>query len=335
MAQLNEVIFPTGDYIIDTHTYYGTCTTAGATTAKAVTCADFTTPMTDCPAGTSVRVKFTHGNTAEAPTLNINSQGAKPIVKYGTTEPGASTGCSWRADSIVTFTYDGTNWIMNDVNDFAKTVFITDTSPSSGEWYNLVFTGDIVADTPYYLRGSKGVEVYMREGTEDVNGYAVLVAGNTLASGTAGNKTGIIRLCARDTNHYVQIRADYDTAANVDHTLPGTAGTILNTGTTSYSQTYANTGTKIGTITINNTATDIYAPTPTSDTKNTAGSTDTSSKIYLIGATSQADSPQTYSDNEVYVTSGVLTTKSVQVGGTSGGTMQYNSSTESIDFVFA
>ena len=73
----------------------------------------------------------------------------------------------------------------------------------------------------------------------------------------------------------------------------------------------------------------------TTDTKNTAGSTDTSSKIYLIGATSQAANPQTYSDNEVYATSGVLTTKSVQVGGTTGGTMQYNSSTESIDFVFA
>ena len=45
------------------------------------------------------------------------------------------------------------------------------------------------------------------------------------------------------------------------------------------------------------------------DTKNTAGSTDTSSKIYLIGATSQAVNPQTYSDNEVFATSGVLTAK--------------------------
>ena len=72
----------------------------------------------------------------------------------------------------------------------------------------------------------------------------------------------------------------------------------------------------------------------TTDTKNTAGSTDTSSKIYLIGATSQAANPQTYSDNEVYATNGVLTTKSVQVGGTAA-TMQYNSTTQSIDFVFA
>ena len=75
--------------------------------------------------------------------------------------------------------------------------------------------------------------------------------------------------------------------------------------------------------------------TPTdSDTLNTAGSTDTSSKIYLVGATSQAANPQTYSDDEVYVTSGVLTTKSVQVGGGSA-TLQYNSTTQSIDFIFA
>ena len=40
--------------------------------------------------------------------------------------------------------------------------------------------------------------------------------------------------------------------------------------------------------------------TPT-NTKNTAGSTDTSSKIYLIGATSQAANPQTYSHDTAYV----------------------------------
>ena len=38
-----------------------------------------------------------------------------------------------------------------------------------------------------------------------------------------------------------------------------------------------------------------------SDTKNTAGATDTSDKIYLIGATSQTDNPQTFSHNTVYV----------------------------------
>ena len=43
-----------------------------------------------------------------------------------------------------------------------------------------------------------------------------------------------------------------------------------------------------------------------SDTKNTAGSTDTTSKIFLIGATSQAANPQTYSDSEIYVQNGTL-----------------------------
>ena len=45
---------------------------------------------------------------------------------------------------------------------------------------------------------------------------------------------------------------------------------------------------------------DINADTNT-DTKNTAGSTDTSSKIFLIGATSQAANPQTYSHDTAYV----------------------------------
>lgn len=49
-------------------------------------------------------------------------------------------------------------------------------------------------------------------------------------------------------------------------------------------------GTSLGTVTV-----------PDNDTKNTAGSTDTSSKIFLIGATSQAANPQTYSHDTAYV----------------------------------
>lgn len=54
------------------------------------------------------------------------------------------------------------------------------------------------------------------------------------------------------------------------------------------------------------------------DTKNTAGSTNTSSKIFLIGATSQAANPQTYSHDTAYVgTNGHLysASKEVLVGG--------------------
>lgn len=54
--------------------------------------------------------------------------------------------------------------------------------------------------------------------------------------------------------------------------------------------------------------------TQDNDTKNTAGSTDTSSKIYLIGATSQGDNPQTYSHDTVYVdTDGCLYSNGTKV----------------------
>lgn len=50
------------------------------------------------------------------------------------------------------------------------------------------------------------------------------------------------------------------------------------------------------------------------DTKNTAGSTNTSSKIYLVGATSQAANPQTYSHDTAYVgTDGHLYSNSAKV----------------------
>ena len=68
------------------------------------------------------------------------------------------------------------------------------------------------------------------------------------------------------------------------------------------------------------------------DTKNTAGSTDTSSKIFLVGATSQAANPQTYSDNQVYATNGQLNGNSVRIA--EKVTLQYDSNTEAINFVF-
>ena len=88
-----------------------------------------------------------------------------------------------------------------------------------------------------------------------------------------------------------------------------------------------------GTVNGHTVAADVPSDASFTDTKNTAGATDTSSKIFLVGATAQTANPQTYSDNEVYATSGVLTTKSVQVGGTAV-TLQFNTTTESLDFVF-
>ena len=70
------------------------------------------------------------------------------------------------------------------------------------------------------------------------------------------------------------------------------------------------------------------------DTKNTAGSTDTSSKIYLIGATTQAANPQTYSQDTTYVdTDATLASTKVRVA--EKCTLQFNTTTNALDFVFA
>lgn len=62
------------------------------------------------------------------------------------------------------------------------------------------------------------------------------------------------------------------------------------------------------------TATLTIPSNPNVDTKNTAGSTNTSSKIYLIGATSQGANPQTYSHDTAYVgTDGCLYSGSQKV----------------------
>lgn len=85
--------------------FYGTCATAAGTQAKVVTCANFVLAN-----GAILFVKFTYGQTFNgAPTLNVNSTGAKPVKSVGTTD---SVRYSWLAGEVVGFVYDGTNFVM-------------------------------------------------------------------------------------------------------------------------------------------------------------------------------------------------------------------------------
>ena len=65
-----------------------------------------------------------------------------------------------------------------------------------------------------------------------------------------------------------------------------------------YDLTAPNFNGKINNHTVNS---DVPSDAVFTDTKNTTGSTDTSSKIFLVGATSQAANPQTYSHDTAYV----------------------------------
>lgn len=90
-------------------TAYGYCETAAGTVAKTVDMTGFTLIE-----GATVFIKFKNSNSAESPTLNVNSTGAKPIVQYGTTAVGTSVATSgWKAGAILCLTYDGTSWVRD------------------------------------------------------------------------------------------------------------------------------------------------------------------------------------------------------------------------------
>lgn len=88
-------------------TFYGTCTTGQSTTEKAATVGDGFT----LKEGVMVAIKFTYQNSASvtAPTLNVNSTGAKPIVNSLDSAPARE---AWGAGHTVPFVYDGTSWKM-------------------------------------------------------------------------------------------------------------------------------------------------------------------------------------------------------------------------------
>ena len=100
-------------------------------------------------------------------------------------------------------------------------------------------------------------------GTTSAIGNSRIVLGNPTASGTADNEEGQIVLFSSGTSYHT-IKGSA-TSSTVTHSLPTTGGTILNTGTTSFTQTLAS-GTKVGSIKINGTSQDIYAPTNTNTT---------------------------------------------------------------------
>lgn len=84
---------------------FGTCGTAAATAAKTVS---ITSGTFSLEAGARVTVKFTYDNTANTPTLNVNSKGAKNIYSKGSQ---ITTGSNKSLlAGTVDFIYDGTQW---------------------------------------------------------------------------------------------------------------------------------------------------------------------------------------------------------------------------------
>lgn len=84
--------------------YYGTCTTAGGTANKVVTCEGFVLEV-----GVEIEVLFSNFNTVSEITLNVNNTGAKGVFfNHGL---GAMRHAI-ASNSICKFRYDGTNYMV-------------------------------------------------------------------------------------------------------------------------------------------------------------------------------------------------------------------------------
>lgn len=92
--------------------YYGVCDTAAATPIKTVT-VDSSFELVE---GAQVTVRFINTPVYQGMPiqLDVNETGAKTIYKYGTSTVTNPETSSWYANSIVTFTYNGSNWVINN-----------------------------------------------------------------------------------------------------------------------------------------------------------------------------------------------------------------------------
>ena len=211
-------------------------------------------------------------------------------------------------------------------------------------------------DTTYSLSGLGGVGTVSASGTAPLtlnaskSGTTVSITGSIAAATTAA--AGVTQYTAANLNTWLnQLTTGSSDPVDADWYISqyaggGTTTTTFHRRPVSNLYNYIKTklavtnnninlsrNTETTIATIGGTAIKIKLPaSDNTDTKNTAGSTDTSSKIFLVGATSQTASAQTYSDNQVYVTNGQLDANVVQVA--THVKLQYNTTTNALDFVF-
>lgn len=258
MAYIGKVTDTAGNTHLVGSTLYGTCATAAATAAKVVTCANFSKLET----GVTIHVKFTYSNTASNATMNVNSTGAKNLCCYGTTRVGTTEKTSWKAGAVVSFTYDGTSWVMNDY--IADTGITTDTKDTAGtegtvdkiylvgakstpasNYAQTFSNGNLYAQNGYmHATAYNDVEIDGSDGIELTAGQAslYLLGDYTLADACEKNVDTTITSGSTSTNLPTsQAVADYvDSAVAVASsgalTYKGTATTLTDITNTSYKQ---------------------------------------------------------------------------------------------------
>lgn len=108
----------------------------------------------------------------------------------------------------------------------ANNVAITNSNPTTATTYYPTFAANVTGTLP--IRGNNGYRYYTIEGTTAAVGQAQLGLGNETASGTAGNKTGVLYMYGTGTG-YTNLNTANTSSSNYTATLPAKNGTIAMT----------------------------------------------------------------------------------------------------------
>lgn len=159
---------------------------------------------------------------------------------------------------------------------------------------------------------STGLYKFSTDSTSHISGVTAVTKSDITALGIPSSDTNTTYSFSSGTGSFT-VTSSGGSARTVSIGKPSTAGTadkVANTLTFTGYQSKSYNGSAAVSVAIPSKVSDLTNDsgyiTSYTDTKNTAGSTNSSSKLYLIGATSQASSPVTYSNSGVYTQSGAV-----------------------------
>lgn len=159
---------------------------------------------------------------------------------------------------------------------------------------------------------STGLYKFSTDSTSHISGVTAVTKSDITALGIPSSNTNTTYSFSSGTGSFT-VTPSGGSAQTVSIGKPSTAGTadkVANTLTFTGYQSKSYNGSAAVSVAIPSKVSDLTNDsgyiTSYTDTKNTTGSTNSSSKLYLVGATSQASNPVTYSNSGVYTQSGAV-----------------------------
>lgn len=159
---------------------------------------------------------------------------------------------------------------------------------------------------------STGLYKFSTDSTSHISGVTAVTKSDITALGIPSSDTNTTYSFSSGNGGFT-VTSSGGSSQTISIGKPSTAGTadkVANTLTFTGYRSKSYNGSAAVSVAIPSKVSDLTNDsgyiTSYTDTKNTAGSTNSSSKLYLVGATSQASSPVTYSNSGVYTQSGAV-----------------------------